>query len=137
MKRSAAYTFAFLGGAAAWTIASRIGGEAEAWDAPVYLEAALPALAAFVALLGFWLRERVGALGIAASVGQMIGLAATRGEHAMWFVDAAFLSAQAIPFGVCAWLGGRVRGALGATLRTAARGARFCSRRTRRLRRVA
>ncbi|MCK5943220.1 MAG: hypothetical protein KAI24_14670, partial [Planctomycetes bacterium] len=117
MLRAIAYLLACAGGAAAWVVASRISGEAEAWDDQLYFEAALPALGAFVALLGFGMKERVGALGIAASVGQIAGLAATRGEHEMWPVDLALLSVQAIPFGICAWLGSVGRRLLGGAFR--------------------
>jgi len=133
MKRSLAYVLAAFGGAAAWVVASRTTGQAEAWDDVFYLQSALPALGGFAALLGFWLRERVGGLGIATSVGQIAGLAVTRGQHEMWPVDLAILSAQAIPFGICAWLGSGVRHVLGGTLRCAGKGVRVCTWPARRL----
>jgi hypothetical protein len=133
MKRTLAYLLAAAGGAAAWVVACRTTGQAEAWDDVFYLQRALPALGGFALLLGFWLRERVGMLGIAASVGQIAGLAVTRGQHEMWPVDLAILSAQAVPFGICAWLGSGARRLLGGTFRVAGKGMRVATWPARRL----
>ncbi|MFK7742745.1 MAG: hypothetical protein AB8H80_20700 [Planctomycetota bacterium] len=132
MKRASAHILALGGGAAAWIWACHTSGESEAWDDAIYRQAALPALGALAALLGFWLRDRPSSLGLAASVGQMLGLAATRGEHAMWPVDVAILSGIAIPLGLSAWLGGTLRRVLARALGGAARVTRGCASLTRR-----
>ena len=72
-------------------------------------------------------------IGIAASVGQIAGLAVTRGQHEMWPVDLAILSAQAVPFGICAWLGSGARRLLGGTFRVAGKGMRVATWPARRL----
>jgi hypothetical protein len=117
MKRALAHILAGLGGAAVWIATCRATGQVEAWDDPVYARAAFPVLAALVALLGGWIRERPAGLGITASIGQLVGLSVTRGGDAMWPVDVGILCLLALLTGLSARIGAGMRALLGGAVR--------------------
>lgn len=129
MKRVLAHVLAATGGAAAWIAACRVSGHPEAWDGPLYPEAVLPALALLAAVLGAWVRERPAPLGIAVGLGQMVGLAVTRGPDPLWPVDVGILAALAVPMGLCAWIGAGLRRLGGSAARLGRSAAARCQRR--------
>ena len=128
MKRALVLLLAAAAGGTCWFAASYYDGQPEAWDGASYSQVFLPGLAVALVGLGFWLRERVGVLGIAASLGQMVGLMVTRGPDPAWPLDIGIFCLLVLPLAVAATVGSMLGGVYGGVVSLGRRTVRRCRR---------
>jgi hypothetical protein len=98
---------ALLLGAAAWLVPSAITGKAEAWDDPIYFQAALPALAVAVFALGIAFPIRAWRWGPLAMAGQALALllANPSGDLSLLPVGIILMALISIPLALLSGLG--------------------------------
>ena len=95
-------------GAGAWLLVADRAGRREAWDSSLYYYTVIPAVAVVTGILGYGLRGRAIALGLAGGVGQLVAMLVRSGLGNLWPIGCLIMVVLSIPSMITAWLGARL-----------------------------
>lgn len=104
------YVIAALGGATLWLVTMAVSGRTEAWDSPLYWQAAYPLAIALSALLGYLEPERPWRWALAVMLVQPVVMVFTSGgSFGLLPLGLILFAVLAIPTIIAALLAARLR----------------------------